>query len=165
MASSAYSLTSGGTGDVRDARRIGAKHGFRVALGFVVVGGLVLAQGDSATAARTFGELAIPTLIAGTLGGRQLGPRAMRARTRRNWLAVIVSLSVVAMIIGGACTGAALAVQSIADNPVPPVEAIGQVLALAGAGATFGLIFFGPAALIFVLPAAWFMGNSPIHRR
>src|SRR5262245_41037602 len=94
-AASQYPTTAAET---RSARSTGARAGLLVAAGFVGIGavgflpGVLSSPEDVPSQVTIAAILAIPTFLAGWFGGRALGPRAMRAQSRRDWASVIVRL-------------------------------------------------------------------------
>lgn len=133
-----------------NGRRLGQQIGLEVALWFVAaatIGALVASMSDPGYLGPSLALVVgfgIPTLIAGWLGGRVLGPTAVRARSRRDWAIVVVVLAVVAVLIGDVGVAIAFAIP----------YGLPDALVIAPIVAAYGIIVV-PLAAPVTLVAAW----------
>jgi len=105
--------------------------------------------------------LVLPTLAAGSIGGRLFGPAAWRAVGRMEWLGIVLGLAVAAIVIGAAAIGVELFIGSLlTDNPQLGLpERLGSGVVYWGLATIAGPFILGPAAFPFTVTgaAAWAM--------
>ena len=116
------------------------------AAGFLVAALYALAAGPGAPADLNF--LAVPTLLAGTIGGWLFGPTAWTAHRDADWLRSIAGLGVVALLIGALATGVSIGILAAVAGGLSIGEAVELIWAMTLLAATIGLIFPG----LFMLP-------------
>jgi hypothetical protein len=141
-------------------RRLGAVSGLVIAV-LVSAAAFVF---DALSHGNPFGpSVAPPTLAAGMIGGWLAAPGAWYARTRRDWIVVVIGLGVLAIAIGDATEVANLVIcqaqsgfAGIAGWPSPLDVATGFSGLLAGSVGLFllGLVFVGWFAAPFTIGAA-----------
>ena len=133
-------------------RELGAAVGCLVALA-VAVGMMVLLPAEPRPSAGDPGQtgLGLAMLVAGTLGGALLGPKAVRASGVAMWIGVTVLLAVTVMVIGDV-----LVVAGIAFIPTPyePHPLVLERLAGAALMGVLGLFVIGPFATVGLLVPA-----------
>jgi hypothetical protein len=127
-------------------RSAGAAVGCLVALAFALVTATDEPVGLS--------PIAVPTLVAGTIGGWLFGPSAWRARMDADWLRLIVGLGIGALFIGALVTGLSLGIVSALTSGGSLAEAVQVVWAMTLVAATVGMMFPGVLILPFTLVAA-----------
>jgi hypothetical protein len=137
------------------AARLGALVGAAVAvMSLLTFAAFQVVNGNDTGFPRTIDEVlwvALPSLVAGTLGGWRLGARAGRARTRGDWVGTVFLLALLTTAIGAVLTGIEMALGSMpAADPGSILVALAQGVGLGG----IGIIVLGwLAAPVLLVPA------------
>lgn len=131
----------------RTARWLGALVGFGVA-GLFVAAGFQVLLGQPIAGASLFWQQGVPTLVAGTVGGWMLAPRAGRASTRRAWLGVILRLAILTVVLGSLGVGLALGFETAIRDQTETVLIVPIGIAYGLFLGALGIGFLG----LFVLP-------------
>jgi hypothetical protein len=142
-------------------RRLGAAVGFGVGIGLSLAVGLFDSVSGEEPALPT---LELPMLLAGTLGGWIIGPRAMRARTRRDWVGAVWRLACLAVLIGDVVVAYQI---SFHRPPGTPIVALSEQVGATFVLAALGLVFFGWLAIVCTSIAAgiWAGCMRSVRRR
>ncbi|HUQ44351.1 MAG TPA: hypothetical protein VM451_08115 [Candidatus Limnocylindria bacterium] len=133
-------------------RQLGASTGLRVGLLFAVIETISQIGAEPVAA---FLIVGLPTILAGGLGGRKLGPRALEAVTGRAQAAVILRLGVLAVMIGAPLVSTAFSIVMAFGRAPDTLPNIFEIIAAAGMFTAFGFFLVGPFALIGTSIAAW----------
>lgn len=99
------------------------------------------------------GTLALPTLVAGSLGGWIFGPVAWNARTDRAWLMPILGVAIGAVVIGAFVVGLELGIPA-ASQAAGPGEAMQIAVGLLLVTVLIGVPTLGLIMLPFTLAAS-----------
>jgi hypothetical protein len=145
---------AGGTQEER-AGDVGGRTGVLVAAGFVPLAFMLrIPTTDPASTLIVI----LPTLASGWLGGRMVGPWALRARTRWNWIVVVLRLALLAILIGAPLVALEVAIVGVsgeaAGGLTSRVLVIPKVLLGTALLTALGTTFVGPFVALATIPAA-----------
>lgn len=135
----------------RGGRSIGAAAGFGVCALCLVLDALFdsVASGNA-----TLPTLARPVLVAGVVGGWLIGPRAMRARTQRDWVGAMWRLAAVAVVLGDLVVCTQIATSGTHATGEGEVIDVAELVSASLVLAVIGLVLLGWFALIVTSVAA-----------
>ena len=135
----------------KPGRGLGASVGFVGALGVVAIAAALDAISDENPILPT---LAWPIVVAGAIGGWLVGPRAVVARSRSDWVRTIVALAAWAVAIGAAVIVIGVWFSSADNSGSPRPEYLMRSAPLMIVTWALGVLLAGPMTLPFTLAAA-----------
>jgi hypothetical protein len=116
------------------------------AVGFLVAAGVLLVTWPADSSGQS--SLAVPTLLAGTIGSWAFGRSVWTSQRDAEWVQAIVGLGFLTLFVGALATGLSLGLASAAESATSLGQAIELVWSMTFVFAALGLIFLG----IFALP-------------
>lgn len=138
-------------GPATRGRRLGAIVGL---VGALAIDGLAAVFDQVSGGNPILSTVAVPVLIAGWVSGWLLGPRAIAARTRRDWAWTVVWLAAWAVLIGTLVVVLTMWVTSTSTSGEDPLLYLIASAPLALVTLGFGILVAGPFALVFTLSAS-----------
>jgi hypothetical protein len=156
MGSRNWPAVQGASADERWARGVGGRVGLVVAGAVIPVEfALRIPTPDPST---TLLITCLPTIVAGWLGGRLVGAWALRARTTRTWIALVLRLGLLAILIGAPIVAVEIAIVGVISDVttglIPVGLSIPNAILATVVLTALGTTFVGPFAALGTIPAA-----------